>query len=277
MADPTKHLTVYISGTTTEATKDAVLSQLGLSHRAATVVRDVNGKVVQVVIKLPPTAAAAAINALSNTPGVSNITSADIIPGTAGFDGSADGLASIITAGWTKTLVQNADEVFNTDGTLTVTPTNLSAHGYWFMMSPQNILPTSPNSFDAEMKVRLDTPKTQAVANTDFYRGGISFDNGTWAGALQVLEESGDKKGLVLRDAISLSGDTIVSSVNELMHTYKVHVDGPTGLMTAYVDGTQTGPTHQAAGFFGGGPAFWFGFTLFNSSLTIDYFRCTTL
>lgn len=81
-----KQLSITIASVTSETLMSNILEAQNVPKSAAEVIRDANGRVVMVNIKLPSTAAAAAKAALLATPGVAGVQVSDLLPGTTGID-----------------------------------------------------------------------------------------------------------------------------------------------------------------------------------------------
>ena len=93
-----KQLGVIVSSVSSEVVLDKVVEAAKVSKGAAEVIRDANGRVVEVRIALPDSASEAARAAIAATPGVANVVVSDILPGTVGLDGST--LSGWANIGW---------------------------------------------------------------------------------------------------------------------------------------------------------------------------------
>lgn len=152
-----KQLAVSISSSVSEAVKDNALAAVKVSHGAADVIRDANGKVVMVRITLPDSAADAARTALAATPGVSNIGVTDIIPGTKGIDGTS--LTGLSDLGFAETY----SSVTPSLGSGTVIYTLGSGFSTYTVNNANNPIPFDTAGMSLEMRLKF-TSDTGAVS-----------------------------------------------------------------------------------------------------------------
>lgn len=130
-----KLLTVGIIGARSEAVKNAVYQALaanGVGDGGADVIRDSNGKVIKVLVNLPDQAADAAVIALSNTPGVSDISSGEPLPPGEKIVSEWTGGSLLEDAGWT--LSYGAGVTLEQDGSIQI------VRGGTYRVSQEHIL-----------------------------------------------------------------------------------------------------------------------------------------
>lgn len=163
-----KELKVSISSATSEVAKDNAIAASGQGPGAAEVIRDANGRVTEVRITLPDSAATAASAAISATPGVANVVAVEIPVGSVGIDGS------VSPSPWLAFLggVQNnlPGSIQSTDGDVLTIICNPGLAGFqsgdtvFFAVSEYSNQPghqsIPTNAFGAvfEMRVKLVTP-----------------------------------------------------------------------------------------------------------------------
>ena len=122
-----KAVSVVINSAASEVAKDKVLATSEASNGPAAndIIRDANGKVIEVRLTLPPDVSQAALDAIAATPGVANVVTEDIPPGFAGFDGSEASKDALIATGWEFAPDSGATdlttEAFNASGQLVLT------------------------------------------------------------------------------------------------------------------------------------------------------------
>lgn len=262
MAD--KKLEISIVGGQTETTKNQLIQNVGIPKGAATVVRDSNGKVIQVLIKLPESAAAAATAALLATPGVSDVVVADILPGQSGLDGTADGKALLISQGYSQVDSNGTmTVVYSSDNTSTFTTSDAIARTDYNKIG--SAIPAAPlgMTFEVRMKCLGTGPATI----------DLSFANGFYSGDLMSIYNSAT--GINTYDNYGpTQADTAVTN-DELFHTYKAVLD-PSGLATVTKDNVlvhtlQFGAFPTDTGNF----AFLITFVSSSTTIVLDYARWT--
>lgn len=116
-------VTGVFSSPKTDAEKNEILDKANIHRNSATVIRDANGKVVQIEVNLPDTASQTAFDKISANPGVATAISEDLIPGTDGFAGDQASYDTLI-AKVTTTVNDEYQTVIedNLDGTMTFSP-----------------------------------------------------------------------------------------------------------------------------------------------------------
>lgn len=117
-----KKLEVSLNSAVSEVTLNKVLVAANIKKNAADVVRDINGKVIKVIIMLPASASASAKAAILATPGVADIQESDIITGMVGWDGTEIGLANLVITEGMRVNNSGVLLTYNADGTVTFSP-----------------------------------------------------------------------------------------------------------------------------------------------------------
>jgi hypothetical protein len=146
-----KELQVSLNSQISEVTTNKVLAAAGVKKNAATIVRDVNGKVISVMITLPESASEAARIAIAATPGVADIAISDLPVGTVGWDGTAAALENVII---TENMILNNDSIiftYNQNSTCTLTKTDPYATGV--QLYSQDLSSAPPFDFAIECKI----------------------------------------------------------------------------------------------------------------------------
>jgi len=230
MADPILNKKLVVSGldSVTDAVKDNIIKAAGVSNGAAKVVRDGNGKVVEVVIHLPESASEAAVAAIAATPGVANVEVTDIPEGTQGFDGTPESLAALEASGFVRADYQTPVLTFNEDSTMTYSPAGLWAVTYWtgYGKAPSYPLP-------AELEFKVKTPNySQNIL--------ISMGNDMYGFNIQLQGNSPDHPGTNTLTLYELEIVEVFSYVpqDQDFHICKASVN-ETGLMKVYFDGVE--------------------------------------
>jgi len=180
MADSVK-LVAKLVGITTDVTKDDVLNAAmaavpGLTKGAALIVRDTNGKVIQVELTLPSTSSAAATAAIAANAGVATVITTDIQPGNDGYEGTADSKALLESQGAVFTLDPGVTEAFVGDSTVIDHP--LVGFTEW-VFTKGDAVPASPNLLTSEVKVAFSniTPTTvDATLRMEVANNGYTAD-----------------------------------------------------------------------------------------------------
>lgn len=221
-----KKLVVTAPDAISDATKDAILAAANVAHGAAKVVRDANGKVMEVIIHLPPTASEAAAAAIAATPGVSNVEVTDIPEGTQGWDATAAGIASLEAAGFSKS-VYNAEPLYtyNEDSTCTMNLVSWYSNVRW---TGYGKLPSAPVPLTIEMKIKCPNGSQN---------NGVVFANDGYAGSLQL---QGNDPNYPNTNTLTLGENDITEQyaytpVDDQFHVYKMTVS-ETGLAKVYFD-----------------------------------------
>lgn len=231
-----KKLSAVFSGITSEVAKDQAIAAVigvvpGLTEGAAEILRDANGKVVEVRLTLADSVADAAKVAVNATPGVANVLLVDVPPGFLGYDGTAAGKATLISQGALVT-VTDLDEVFNADGTVTYSNKSGTRQGK-LEISLANTVPVHPLPWEAEYVVTYNT-----VTQVDQGSGTrMRVVNNGFQGDLDttVFERfTVNDVSLVKTDA---GGEGIImGTVDTAKHVYTMKFDGTK--LQGFIDGT---------------------------------------
>jgi hypothetical protein len=259
-------LEVSISSSISEATANKVLAAAGIPKGAATIVRDATGKVIQVVIKLPDTAADAAVAAISATPGVADIQTSDLPAGTTGCDGSLASVDALIASGFQ---VQNDPMspvvvTYNADGTMTFT----GQGGAGIRYANYGVIPAVP-SYPQALTVEI-----RAKVSGDFaiYATFANNHNRALGGS-----SNGD---VYIRDQVAYTTATALAAWpynDDEFHVFKYTVDS-NSLMTCFVDGISVASATLAVNSFVGNLLdIQFYLRSSQTSITVDYFRWTAV
>lgn len=225
-----KELTVSIASSVSEAVKTAALKAANVPSGAANIVRDANGRVVEVRITLPDAAADAAAIALAATPGVANVASKDILPGTKGIDGTS--LSGFTDLGFVETL-RDILETLNDDGTITVQSNGLRSKLEEF--SANSPIPFNNLGMSLEAKLKW----ISGVQNFPFHAECI---DGAGSAAM-TIELSGVDDSIIMVNAGSGNdqyGHIDVAGFDfSVFHVFKMVILPNAGGVQFFIDGVQ--------------------------------------
>lgn len=172
---PNKKLLVSATNALSETTQQSILNAASVQNGAAKIVRDANGKVVEVVIHLPDTASDAAAAAIAATPGVSNVEVTDLPMGTQGTDGTQSSLDNLVAEGFSvSTTLPPPTNTENPDGSITISPSGSNTSAYW-IYNGSGKCPSSPLPLEVEMKIKNHNVAVH-VAN-DVYSVEVGVDS----------------------------------------------------------------------------------------------------
>jgi hypothetical protein len=251
MAD--KKLIVTAPNAISDDVKESVLKAANVPNGAAKIVRDANGKVVEVIIHLPESASEAAAAAIAATPGVSNVDLADIPGGYEGWDGTLVGKDNLVLSGYTFGLLDSL-LTYNEDGTCTVSaPSDIGR----VVIQGSGKCASYPLANTVEVKCSSSGTFNVTVSTyNDYYEARMSVGST----GIYALSQSESSFFPVTSDA--------------LMHTYKMVVSS-SGLLTVYRDSDSLGSLQISPSVY---PANLVacGLTVRNpNTLNIDYIRWT--
>lgn len=222
-----KKLEVTVKGGNTEVAKNKILATAGVLEEFAEIERDSNGRVVKVKVKCSDEEHEAKKTALDDMDEVAECKVSDIVPGTAGFDGTAAGLAVLLTQGYSVGGGNTAPAtVYNANGTVTYTVTGSSGLARVDYINNSNPIPPAPLAFSFETKMQLIGAGPFAV--------DMTFANGKFTAGMGMSDS-----GPVVQDLMTNVYVIYTPGwVNDgLMHVYTFNMS-PTGLVTALIDGT---------------------------------------
>jgi hypothetical protein len=273
-----KQIKASISSPISEVAKDKLIAAAGVHPGAANVIRDANGKVTEVQITLPATAAAAAAAAIAATPGVANVVTGDLIPGTVGLDGTQATYDSLLSQGFFITTGGTGDIAitYNADGTTTYTCPDGQSVGSRGLDKSTDAVPNSPVPISFEMKMKF-TGTCQM--SWHFSNGTLSAECGFQA-ALPDTPAEGLPSRLNTYDNVNGgSYGTWVQNSNDdsLFHIYKWSF-GSTGVVTTTKDGNLLATRQLNVSAVDTGNTVGMGISVYSGgSFTIDYARWTQL
>jgi hypothetical protein len=215
---PDKKLSISATNAITDSVKNQILSAANVSEGAAKVVRDSNGKVVEVIIHLPESASSAAAAAIAATPGVANVEVTDIPEGTQGFDGTLEGWNTLLSLGYTySSSLPPPVFVYNEDGTCTVNPSTPSAVASSYFLTGDGKCPSYPLEVVLEMKIKGNSVSMK-YANDVFDAEFIVQSN-----ALSIYQPDHHYS------------EYTIDTHDDTFHVYKAIISS-TGLVTASMD-----------------------------------------
>ncbi len=239
-------LCVSLTGITTEATKTQIIEAAKalvpeLTEGAAEILRDVNGKVIEVRLALPDSVAESVKTSINANSGVANVVISDILPGTTGYDSTAEGKAAFIAAGGIISILNDVDETFNADGT--VTYTNNFVLGGSVDIFLRNSLPLHPDPFEIEWRMAYPDMDNDTKRSGLFLRGlntkvqiacNLNTEDVSAGGVLSPF-------ALQLTGAPSIATSLTKAAVGTGFNTYKIKFDGSKNI--GFFNGTQVGET----------------------------------
>lgn len=262
-----KHLNAYVSSPTSEITLQEikkVIADAGhdAAAQAAEVVRDANGKVIQVSVNLPDTVSQSALDAISNNAGVASAVIEDIPLGYEGFDGTLVNKTLLESQGVLFIKENGATETFNADGTMTIT----LPPGAKYAIRTSAMLPVV-NEYDLELKISL-----QDITTNNFWSLTMSARNDVYEAMMQVQSYSkiiyfstwGEYE-----EAISAADWD--SKVDASQHKWSIDVtDSVAGntKSTLSLDGTRQGDGLTPGS--GGGMNRWLSLSMYNGHASVD-------
>lgn len=259
-----KQIAVSVLSAVSEVTLNKIIAAAKVPKKAATVVRDSNGKVIQVIIKLPPTAAAAAIIAIKATAGVADVVTTDIQPGQEGYDGSEAGWDELIANGYTTQSYNDGVFTDNLDGTRTYA----SASQTVAADSLTGIAKAPIFPIPVTLEVRESVDGTYTNGRSPF---SLSVADDIHSYNLNHFIDSGIHYIGIQDDTIG--NTTAVITPGTTMHNYKLVVD-ETGLAKAYYDGVEK--ISLQLGVVPSGNYIVFNNAAFNTgTITVDFARWT--
>lgn len=221
-------LTVALMSAVSEAAANNVLKAAGVPKGASEIVRDANGKVIQVIIHLPATASEKAIAAIKATPGVADIQLEDVPEGFDGWDMTQAGLDAFVAAGYTRSeYVTPPIITFNEDGTMTYTSTGWASATGW---RGYNKAPVSPLPIELEMRVKTSVHGSSNIViemRNDVYGFNIQ---------LQGIDPAHPGMNTLTLGESDVSEDYAYVAADDLFHVIKATISD-TGLMTVFYDG----------------------------------------
>jgi hypothetical protein len=265
-----KELTVFLNSnlSTTEAVKDKLIAASGSSKKAAEVIRDTNGKVILVVIKLPESASEAATTALLATPGVSNVVVGDLVSGTTGIDGSELTYTNLLASGWT--LLSQSPTMQISFGDV-MTFTGDSANPQWFIQG-DGFLPYGPLPSSIEWKGQILTAPAAGFVSI-----AAELHNGIGNGGFYIFRDGTDYK-IYANDG---RGYTLLGLLSNptAVHTWNMSI-ASNGEVTYKVDGVTLEVAPQDTNNAGLNRAVFLvnlGAASGTSQYALDYYRYTTV
>ncbi len=223
-----KKLTVSILSSSSEVVLADVIEKAGVSSNAATVVRDVNGKVIKIEVNLPESAAAAAKAAIAANSGVASVSDTPVEPDEAICDGSQASLEYLIQR--KKLYFYQGEEniTYNEDGTFEA---NL---GTYVELRSLVTLPPNPQTGYFEADIKFDA----AVGTTgNFY---VRYANDGQAVQVTVLQST--KQLMLYTPGAAATQYFSVATEIDADEFFKVRLEANAdNTVSCYVNGTLKG------------------------------------